>query len=74
MCWVNNRIISIYQPRDFEYRMCPYWVRIRASKIGSSTKYRYKTFTTYREAAEYAYYIQEGLTEALRLSLVTDLL
>lgn len=49
--------------------MCPYWVRIRVGKVNSKTKYMFRTFQSYKDALEYAYYIQEGLTEALRLSL-----
>jgi hypothetical protein len=58
-------------PRDFEYRMCPYWVRIRAGKCGSKTRYMYKTFRTYTEAAEYAYSLQSDLTEAYNMSHIS---
>jgi len=68
---VNGKVISIYVPRDYEYRMCPYWVRIRVSNMRTKAKYIYKTYRTYKEAAEYAYSIQSDLTEAYDMSHIS---
>lgn len=72
MVWINGNI-SIYMPPNYGYRMCPYWVRTttRVGKLRIQTRYMYRSFMTYKEAAEYAYSLQSDLTEAYKRDLFT---
>ena len=68
MVWINGNI-TIYMPPNYGgYRMCPYWVRIRVGKLRTKARYMYRSFITYKEAAEYAYGVQSDLTEAYNMS------
>lgn len=71
MCWIDSKFIKIWKRPGPQYQS-PYWVRIRTNVGHTPTKYKVFTFMDYASAANHAYHIQAGLTEAYQMSLEVE--